>query len=132
MTPLSLTRVWHQRLVALALGALLGLQGIGLWHGIAHALPGAQQTAGTAASSAAHFAAHGAKGHWGQSGHWGHSAGDLACELLDHLAQATPLATAAMVVAPPTLLAAAPVVAAPTGRAADTPSAFLARAPPRG
>lgn len=129
MTRLSWTRLWHQRLAALALGALLGLQGIGLWHGIAHALPGAQQTAGTAASSAAHFAAHGANGH---HGHWGHSAGDLACELLDHLAQATPLAAAPLALASPPLPAAAPDTPAPAGRAADTPSAFLARAPPRG
>jgi hypothetical protein len=115
MTRLNLHRFWHQRLVALALGALLGLQGIGLWHGIAHALPGAQQAAPAHASGDA----------------WGHRAGDLACELLDHLAQASPLATPATVLALAPLPAAAPTAPAPAGRAADTPSAFLARAPPQ-
>lgn len=115
MTRLTLPRLWHQRLAALALGALLGLQGIGLWHGVAHALPGASQAAASHSADEA----------------WGHHAGDLACELLDHLAQATPLATAATTLAPPALPAAAPIAPAPAGRAADTPSAFLARAPPQ-
>ena len=115
MTRLTLPRLWCQRLAALALGALLGLQGIGLWHGVSHALPGGPQAVA---------------GHHGSDA-WGHRAGDLACDLLDHLAQATPLAAAPASLAPPPLLAAVPLAPAPAGRAADAPSAFLARAPPR-
>lgn len=117
MTRLSLTRPWHRRLVALALGALLGLQGLGLWHGMAHALPAPLQ----GVQAAAHT----------PGDPWGHAAGDLACELLDHLAQATPLAAAPVALAAAPWPAAAPGAPAPAGRAADTPSAFLARAPPR-
>lgn len=118
MTRPTLLRHWHQRLAALALGALLGLQVLGLWHGIAHALPAPQATTLSTA-----YAPH---------DHWGHSAGDLACELLDHLAQLTPLSAAPVALAAAPLPTAAPGAPAPAGRAADTPSAFLARAPPLG
>ena len=105
-----LNRSWHQRLVALALGALLGLQLAGLWHGVQHARHEASAPAGG----------------------WGHDAGGLACELFDQLAHASVLCST-----PPVAVAlppAPPRHAAPLhpGEALRAPAAFQARAPPRG
>lgn len=106
--------LWLALLCALS---LLGLQGLGQWHGIAHAAKaGTFSTAGGVATVAS-------------SDFWGHAIGDADCHVFDHLSHDDWLA-AAQAVACDKLADSAP--AAPALAGADLAARFKrgARGPP--
>lgn len=106
--------LWLALLCALS---LLGLQGLGQWHGIAHAVKaGTFSTAGGVATVAS-------------SDFWGHAIGDADCHVFDHLSHDDWLA-AAQAVSCDKLIDRAP--AAPALAGADLAARFKrgARGPP--
>lgn len=81
-------RFWLACLCALA---LLGLQGVGQWHRLAHGAGlGGTPLLSTALASPAAF-----------SDVWGHHSGDASCQLFDHLCDGQALTGPALTIGPP-------------------------------
>ena len=114
--------------LAALLTLLLGLQWVGLWHGVAHAV-GRPAAVAPAAGEAVREGPTAPTGGHGER--WGHRAGDLACALLDELAHPSPLALTPPALAPAPAEAAAPAAPAPASRSTPPPDFFDARGPPR-